>query len=114
MKKYSFIKLLLAVLFACTSSLTFAFGGKAEDTKTTVIGHIKYYGNEPFDFAGFETDDGLLYTIKVEENANFTMEDITYNQGKRLALSGIIDSSHKNGLNVLKDGIFVVSEWKEL
>ncbi len=87
----------------------FAFGGRAPQV---VVGSIKYYGNDPFAFPGFETVDGLVYTIKVSEKSSFTLEEIAAKQGNLLELTGKIDKSKKNGFNVLKDGIFVVEEWR--
>ena len=101
---------LLFLVFFCSIAV-FPFGGPAPQC---AVGHIKYYGNVPFEFAGFETVDGYVYTIQVEENSSFTLKDIEAAQGNMLELIGRIEKSHKNAPNVLKDGIFVVSEWKKL
>ena len=109
--KKSFIKTLFFLAISFCASSVFAFGGRAPQT---AVGHVKYYGNAPFEFAGFETVDGYVYTLKVEEKSKFTLKDIEDAQGYMLELTGEIDTSQKNGFNVLKDGIFVVSEWKKL
>ena len=109
-----FKKIFLAFCVLLVAGVVFAFGGKSEETQTTIVGHIKYFGNAPFEFAGFETVDGFLYTLKVQENAKFSLKDIEAEQGNMLELTGEIDKSQENGLNVLKDGIFVVYEWKKL
>ena len=114
MKLNSFKKIILMLGFVLCALSVFAFGGKSEETQTTIVGHIKYFGNAPFEFAGFETVDGFLYTLKVQENAKFSLKDIEAEQGNMLELTGEIDKSQENGLNVLKDGIFIVSEWKKL
>ena len=101
----------IALLLLASETIVSAFGGRAPET---VTGHIKYYGNAPFEFPGIETADGYLYTLQVEENAPFTIEDIEKEQGFALQFTGTIDKSQGNGLNVLKDGIFIVSEWKKL
>lgn len=91
----------------------FSYGGTAPEPET-VIGHIKFFGNAPVEFPGLETDDGKLYTIQVAEGAKFTLKDITAAQGNKIELTGIIDDSQKIGLNVLKDGVIVVTAWKKL
>ena len=113
-KLSSFKKLLLLIAFSLCLIPIFAFGGKASDSKMSVVGHVKFYGNVPFEFPGFETVDGYIYTIQIEENAKFTLDDIKKENGYLIELTGEVDKSKNNGLNVLKDGIFVVSEWKKL
>jgi len=109
--RISIKSLFIAFAFLFVGAFLFAFGGRAPQT---IVGHVKYYGNVPFEFPGFETVDGYIYTIKIEENADFSLKDITAAQGYLLELTGEIDKNQKNGLNVLKDGVFTVSEWKKL
>lgn len=109
--RISIKSLFIAFAFLFAGGSLFAFGGRAPQT---IVGHVKYYGNVPFEFPGFETVDGYIYTIKIEENADFSLKDITAAQGYLLELTGEIDKNQKNGLNVLKDGVFTVSEWKKL
>lgn len=108
----SVIKVIFLVLLAFSAVFQcFSYGGKAPQV---ITGHIKYYGNSPFEFAGFETEDGYLYTIEIDKNSDFLLADIEKETGYRLELTGKIDKSHRNGPNVLKDGVFIVSDWKKL
>lgn len=109
--KKSLLKAIFALVFSLCNLFAFSFGGRPPES---IVGHVKYYGNVPFEFPGFETVDGYIYTIKIEENADFSLKDITAAQGYLLELTGEIDKNQKNGLNVLKDGVFTVSEWKKL
>ena len=112
--KASLKKTIFAIIIAFLSLGAFAFGGKASDSQNSIVGYIKFYGNAPFEFPGFETVDGYVYTLKVKENSSFTLSELEKQTGNMLELTGEIDKSQKNGLNVLKDGIFIVSEWKKL
>ena len=109
--RISIKSLFIAFAFLFAGSSVFAFGGRAPQT---IVGHVKYYGNVPFEFPGFETVDGFIYNIQTEENAAFSLKDITDAQGYMLELTGEIDKSQKKGVNTLKDGVFVISEWKKL
>ena len=109
--KFHIKKIAFLSLFALLSIQIFGFGRKAPQI---VVGHIKYFGNTPFEFAGFETVDGYIYTLNVAENLSFTIEELCTEQGNMLELTGEIDKSQKNSLNVLKDGIFIVDSWKRL
>ena len=104
-------KIILSLTLFISAFFAFSFGGLAPQT---AVGHVKYYGNVPFEFAGFETVDGFVYTLQVGENSPFSLKDIEAEQGNMLELTGQIDKSQKNAPNVLKDGVFVVSEWKKL
>ncbi|MCR4821748.1 MAG: hypothetical protein K5873_02615 [Treponema sp.] len=104
----SFIFILILGLLSLSA---FAFGGKAPQT---AVGSIKYFGNAPFAFPGLECVDGYLYTLQVEEGASFTLKDIEEAQGSLIEVTGSIEKSNQLGPNTLKDGVFVVSEWKRL
>lgn len=109
--KYFLGKTIFVLVLIFSSLTVFAFGGRAPQT---VVGHIKYYGNVPFEFPGIETVDGYHYSIKVEEGAEFTVKDITDASGYMLEFTGQIEKSKENAYEVLKDGVFVVSEFKKL
>ena len=107
-------KLLSVFCIFFWGTMLFAFGGKAEDTKTSIVGHVKFFGNVPFEFAGFETVDGLLYTIQVADDSKIKLKEIESAQGYLLELTGDISKDNENIVEVLKDGVFIVSEWKKL
>lgn len=93
-----------------SSSVFCSFGGKAPDH---VTGQVHLYGNVPFEFPGFETDDGHLYTLVLDDknSDDIMLEQISARQGELLELTGKIiktedvDASH---INKLRDGEFVV------
>ena len=101
----------------CVAALFCSFGGKAPQT---VTGHVHMYGNEPFAFAGFETQDGKLYTLSVSEKKtekDITLKSLEILQGELLELTGTIEPVKKNslpGFNVLKDGTFTVYSFVDL
>ena len=110
-------KPLIASLICCFFFFlipAFPFGGRALSGQSEAFGHLKYFGNAPFVFPGFQTEEGLLYGLEVAENADFTLRDIENAQGCLLEIRGEIRAGEKNGLTALKDGIFVVHEWKKL
>ena len=107
MKK--FVLLFVSSFLLCGE--LFAFGGKAPPT---IVGHINFYGNEPFAYPGVVTVEGLEYTLYVPEGSDFTLKDITASQGQMLEFKGRIDDSQKGGFQVLKDGVFVVEKFKVL
>ena len=110
--KSAFIKIFfLGLIFAFFVAQGFSFGGSAPQV---AVGHIKYYGNSPFEFAGFETEDGYLYTLKVDDNPDFSLSDIEKEIGSRLEITGKIVKPRKKEPNTLRDGVFIVSEWKRL
>ena len=112
MKSLKKIFSVFSVLFLGAS--LFAYGGKAEETQTSIVGHIKYFGNAPFEFPGFETVDGFVYTIRIAENSTVTLKEIEAEQGYLLELTGEVAKDVKKMPDVLKDGVFLVSDWKKL
>lgn len=113
MKKMAFITFVMLVLFSALIP-AFPFGGRAESGQAEACGHLTYFGNAPFAFPGFQTEDGLLYGLEVAEDADFTLKDIEKAQGSLLEIRGEIRTGEKNGLWSLKNGVFVVHEWKKL
>lgn len=102
--------LMLALLLCCASGFAFS---RANDSDTAE-GFINWFGNAPVEFAGFETTDGKLYTLAVEEGADFTLDDITALQGTKLHIEGRIEDKDKGGFHVLRDGVFVVSKFEKV
>lgn len=106
MRKYFFgIMILIAGLSA------FAFGGKAPKS---VAGHIKFYGNAPFEYPGIETVDGYLYAIQTEKDSGVSIEEIKASQGKMIELTGRVEKKEKLSVFSLRDGTFIVSEFRIL
>lgn len=89
----------------------FAFGGKAP---ASVVGHIKFYGNAPFEYPGIKTVDGNLYAVQVEENSGISLDEIKATQGKMIELTGRVEKKEKTSIFSLRDGTFVASEFKIL
>lgn len=113
-----FVCLSLTVLGLLGAAALFcSFGGKAPQT---VTGHVNMYGNEPFAFPGFQTEDGKTYTLVVDENKsdkNVTLKRMQQFQGELLELTGKTISLKKNelpGPNILKDGQFIVYSYKDI
>ncbi|MBR4629731.1 MAG: hypothetical protein IKO57_04740 [Treponema sp.] len=99
-------KTFLIVALMIAGLAAFAFG------KKTITGHIKIYGNEPFTFVGFVTDDGEKYSLDIDPKADFTIQDIQAHQGEPLKLTGIVNDKELIGFQTLKNGRFVVSKFK--
>ncbi len=99
-------KSILALLILIAGFGAFAFG------KKSIKGHIKIYGNSPFTFVGFVTEDGEKYSLDIDPKADFTLKDIQQHQGETLKLTGIVNDKELIGFQTLKDGRFVVSKFK--
>lgn len=80
----------------------------------SVVGHIKFYGNAPFESPGIETVDGNLYAVQVEEDSGVSIDDIKSTQGKMIELTGRVEKKEKRSIYSLRDGIFVANEFKIL
>lgn len=107
--KKSILTVLALLLCAATG---FAFS-RADDS-AEAEGFINWFGNAPVEFAGFQATDGKLYTLKVEDGSDFTLDDITALQGSKLHIEGRIEKEkQKGGFQVLRDGVFVVSSYKK-
>lgn len=104
-------KILFLILILVSCACCFGFGGKSP---VSVVGHIKFYGNAPFESPGIETVDGNLYAVQVEEDSGVSLDEIKSTQGKMIELTGRVEKQEKLAFNSLRDGIFVVSEFKIL
>lgn len=100
-------KSIFAVIFLVAMTSIFAWGGKK-----TITGHIQIYGNAPFTFVGFVTDDGEEYSLDIDSKADFTIKDIKTHQGELLKLTGVVNEKELMGFQTLKDGRFIVSKFK--
>lgn len=102
---------LTTLLILLCGAATFAFGGKSP---ISVVGHIKFYGNAPFEYPGIETVDGKLYAVQVEEDSGILLDDIKSTQGKMIELTGRVEKKEKISVFSLRDGTFVTNEFKIL
>lgn len=103
------IIILISLLFSAFLCFAFSKPSKTQKKLDEVTGLIKVYGNDPFTFLGIETKDGRLYSIKADKNLN---DELQKTQGTLIEIKGTIENDEKNTLNRLKDGFFIVSEWK--
>lgn len=109
------MKKIFAVLLVFASVIGFTFAsGKGDTCPDHAVGHIKWYGSAPFAYPGFVTVEGNIYTIAVEDSSSFSVEEISALQGYLLQIDGRIDKLQIGGFQVLKDGVFVVSDYKKL
>ena len=102
--------ILISLTIFCLLPL-FAFGGRAPEP---IVGTIKYYGNAPFEIPGFETIEGKVYSLDIEENSTFTLQDILVNQGHLLELTGKAEKIRIPAPNRVGKEVFIVSSWKRL
>lgn len=108
MKRNIIIFSLLLTAFLC---FAYSKPAKSEKNMDTLTGMINVYGNEPFTFIGIDTDDEKKYTIKADEE---TIKALRKTQGHKIEIKGTIDKDEKSNFNRLKDGYFIVVEWKEI
>ena len=99
-------KTFFAIVLMVAGLAAFAFG------KKTITGHIQIYGNAPFTFVGFVTDEGEKYSLDIDPKADFTIKDIQAHQGEPLKLTGVVNEKELMGFQTLKNGRFVVSKFK--
>ena len=80
--------------------------GKVSDS---VEGYINIYGNEPHTYLGLETQDGLVFVLKAEEEI---LSELQNQQGYLLELRGKIEETKKT--LVIKHDYFEVIEWSRI
>ena len=107
MKKLLFVISLLSVLV-----MGFLFTSGAKNKMTSVKGYINYYGNAPFASPAFVSDDGLIYTMILEEGVQFTLDDIVALQGNYLELTGIVDTEAQTILPTT-NGTITIHSYKQ-
>ena len=107
MKKIASIGLIL--LTAMLSS----FSMSKNNNYFSEEGVISSFGNEPFSFPGFVTENGKKYSIKADEKI---LKELIKNHGKVILLKGILQENEENMLsfNKLKDGTVIVKSYKIL
>lgn len=99
-------KILVAAALLLAAAAAFAA------SKKTVTGHIQIYGSAPHTFVGFVTTDGKQYSLDIDPNAKFSIQDITEHQGEQLKLTGVVNEKELIGFQTLRDGRFIVSKFK--
>lgn len=85
--------IILISLLLCAFMKIFAF---SKSNEIMLQGTIQYYGNEPFTQAAFVSQEGKLYSFSVFEGLDFTVEDITKNQGYLIEITGILNKDSKS------------------
>ncbi len=104
-------KYLFGIMILILGLSAFSFGGKAP---ASIAGHIKFYGNAPFEYPGIETVDGYLYAVQAEKDSGISIEEIKATQGKMIELTGRVEKKEKLSVFSLRDGTFVVSDFRIL
>ena len=104
-------KYLFGIMILILGLSAFSFGGKAP---TSIAGHIKFYGNAPFEYPGIETVDGYLYAVQAEKDSSVSIEEIKATQGKMIELNGRVEKKEKLSVFSLRDGTFIVSDFRTL
>lgn len=104
-------KLLALFLLLISIELCFAFSkpGKAESDVDVVTGKVKVYGNEPFTFLGFVTEDNKQYKLKGDDKLLLEIQNA---QGRKIEIKGKIEKTEEGSFDELKDGALFVFEWK--
>lgn len=95
-------KIFLFALFVLASSFVFSMSKR----NVTITGLVHIYGNSPFTYVGFVTDDGKEYAVDISKGSEVTVEYLKNMQGVKLELTGKIEKPI--GFNDLKNGRFVV------
>lgn len=95
-------KIFLFALFILASSFIFSMSKR----NNTITGLVHIYGNAPFTYVGFVTDDGKEYAVDISKDSEVTVEYLKSMQGTKLELTGKIEKP--SGFNDLHDGRFVV------
>lgn len=108
-------KRILFFAFIVLSTFCFAMGKSDEvSSSERIFGFIKWYGNAPVEFAGIETVEGQIFTLRIEEGSPLELKQITSLQGHLLQLDGRIEKLDSINYQVLKDGIFYVQKFEDL
>ncbi len=106
-------KLIFALsLFSLFTAFCFSMSRSKDAAEAT--GFIRWYGNVPVEYAGFETVDGKLYSLEAAEGVSFSVKDITALQGHLIHLEGKVKKSSGAAFQELKDGVFIVEKYEDL
>ncbi len=104
----------MIVFFVLICAACSLFAMNKNDSLTEAQGYIEWFGNIPFEYSGFKTLDGKLYSLEVESGADFSVKDIEALQGSLIYIEGRIKNTGGNQINALNDGVFVVKNFKKL
>ena len=105
MKKNRLFALFVATL--SLSALSLSFSSPVRNMKGTV----RFFGNSPFEYPGFQAEDGSQYTIEVQEGAEFTVDDMSSHSGELIEISGKLKKK-KGGLSSLSGGHIIVESYE--
>ncbi len=102
------------IVFVLIFAVCALFAMNKNDNLSEARGYIEWFGNIPFEYSGFKTTDGKIYLLEVEENADFSVKDIESLQGSLIYIEGRIKNTAGNQINALRDGVFVVKNFKKI
>lgn len=94
------------LLMFLTASFCLVFAAESYSRKSNLFseeGTVHSFGNMPFNFPGFVTEDGKQYFIEADDSMK---SELLGTQGKRILLTGTIVKNKKKSffMNRLKDG----------
>ena len=105
------ILLLLTTIFMTLSVFSYSKPHK-EITGDVKTGFVKIYGNEPFTFVGFRTQDGEEYRLLADDDV---LSLFRQKQGFLIRITGKIEEQNDENtfhFQNLKDGVFKVESWE--
>ena len=105
-------KLVIIILFFFISFNMFSFSKPHKEiTGDVKTGFVKIYGNEPFTFVGFKTQDGEEYRLLADDDV---LSLFRQKQGFLIRITGKIEEQNDENtfhFQNLKDGAFKVESW---
>ena len=108
------LKKLAAIFFILTGVTGLLFAVYKNDDLDEAQGWIEWYGNIPFEYAGFKTTEGKLYLLETAPDADFTVKDIEALQGSMIYIEGTTKKAGTDKVSALPDGVFVVRNFKKI
>ena len=105
MKKLHLFAVVAATLSLCALSLSFS------SPVRNLRGTVRFFGNSPFEYPGFQAEDGSQYTIEAVDGAEFTVEDLSSHAGELIEISGK-QKKKKGGLASLSGGHIIVESYE--
>lgn len=108
------MKKITMIFFVLIAAVCILFAMNKNDGLTEAKGYIEWFGNIPFEYSGFKTVEGKLYSLQVADGADFSVKDIEALQGSLIYIEGRIKNTGGKTINALRDGVFVVKNFKKL